>query len=65
MFIRLTDLENNLRLVNINQIDCIGFVCVKGNLRTRVSFVSCTYIEVKETVSEISLLLQAGGKVLH
>lgn len=64
MFLRLTDLDNNLVLVNIDQVDCVHIRNHKGKTCCAVSFVNCSYVVVKESVSEISLLLQAAGKVI-
>lgn len=64
MFLRLTDKQNNLQLINCNCIDAIYLDNVKGQSVTKVCLTSCCYLLVQETVSEISLLLQAANKVI-
>ncbi len=65
MFLRLTDLDNNLQLINIQPIDgiCLGQT-KHGEVFTKICFESGIYFAAKETVSEISLLLQKAGKVI-
>ncbi len=64
MFLRLTDLKNNLVLVNIEKVACFHLRNEKGMLCCGVAFGNGNYIPVKESVPEISLLLQAAGKVV-
>ncbi len=65
MFLRLTDLENNLQLINIELIDGIYLGQTKrGEVFTKICFTSGVYFSAKETVSEISLLLQKAGKII-
>ncbi len=64
MFLRLTDEQNNLIVINANKIDAVFLAYNKSKVETRVFMVDGGYFIVKETVSEISLLLQSAGKVL-
>lgn len=64
MFLRLTDLDNNLQLVNCNSIEAIYLAIYKGKTVTKVGLNGGVYLTCKETVSEISLLLQAADKVI-
>lgn len=64
MFLRLTDSDNNLVLVNTDKIDAVFLGTVKGKRLTKVGLTNNCYLHVKETVSEISLLLQAAGRVI-
>lgn len=64
MFLRLTDEHNNLIVINADKIDAVCLENNKNKIETRVCMVSGCYFTVKETVSEISLLLQSAGKVL-
>lgn len=64
MFLRLTDEQNNLIVINADKIYAVCLVNNKSKVETRVFMVNGGYFIVKETVSEISLLLQSAGKVL-
>ncbi len=64
MFLRLTDIHGDLILVNIEKICDISLGNFKGQIVPVVNFVGGFSRVVKETVSEISLLLQSGGKVV-
>lgn len=63
MFIKLTDSDNNLIVINIDRIDAVYLKNNKNKTETRVCMANCGYFTVKETVSEISLLLQSLGKI--
>lgn len=65
MFLRLTDLDNNLVLINCNRIDAIFLNVVRGKTVTKIGLDNSCYLLVKETVSEISLWLQAANKVVQ
>lgn len=64
MFLRLTDENNNLVIINANNVYAIYLATTKKGCETRVCMTNRSYFCVKETVSEISLLLQSAGKVL-
>lgn len=64
MFLRLTDENNNLVVINVNNVYGIYLATTKKGCETRVCMTNQAYFCVKETVSEISLLLQSAGKVL-
>ena len=64
MFLRLTDEQNNLIVINADKIYAVCLENNKSKVETRVFMVNGGYFIVKETVSEISLLLQSAGKVL-
>ena len=63
-FIRLTDLDNNLQLINADNIDAVYLSHYKGQVITKVGLHCGVYVAVKETVSQISLLLQDAGLVI-
>lgn len=65
MFLRLTNLDNNLQLINCNSIDAIFLDVVKRRTVTKIGLSNGCYLIVKETVSEISLWLQAANKVVQ
>lgn len=64
MFLRLTDINGNLILVNTDKVIDITLETFKQGQRYTVWFVGGPYVFVQETISEISLLLQAAGKVI-
>lgn len=66
MFLRLIDINGNLILVNTEKV--VDFSLEKekhsNELRPTIHLVDSSYVFIKESVSEISLLLQEAGKVL-
>lgn len=64
MFLRLTDKQNNLQLINCDHIDMVYLDNVKGQSVTKVCLTCGFCMLAQETVSEISLLLQAVNKVI-
>ncbi|MCM1195144.1 MAG: hypothetical protein NC332_04335 [Firmicutes bacterium] len=64
MFIKLTDENNDLILINIDKIVSVCLCSYKNKVFTKICIIDGGYFEVKETVSEISLLLQYVDKVI-
>lgn len=64
MFLRLTDPQNNLQLINCNDIAAIYLDTVKGKTVTKIGLNNGCYLLAKESVSDISLFLQNAGKVV-
>lgn len=64
MYLRLTDTDNNLLLINADKVVAFFLETVKGIPVTKIGLENGYYLTVKETVSEISLLLQEANKVI-
>lgn len=64
MFLRLTGLDNILRLINCDHITAIYLDVVKGKNVTKIGLIDGCYLAVQETVSTISLLLQSANRVV-
>lgn len=64
MFLRLTDVNGNLILVNTDNVLDVSLETYKQKQYYTVLFVDGTFVFVRETVSEISLLLQKANKVI-
>lgn len=65
MFLRLTDINGNLILVNLDKVADFSYEKYsKSEWRYAVFFVGGSFVFVQESVSEISLLLQSAGKVV-
>lgn len=65
MFLRLTDINGNLILVNLDKVADFSYEKYsKTEYRYAVYFIGGTCVYVQETVSEISQLLQSAGKVV-
>lgn len=65
MFLRLTDINGNLILVNLDKVADFSLETYKKEQRYAVCFVGGSYVFVQESVSEISQLLQSAGKVVR
>ena len=63
-FLRLTTLDGSLQLINFNHVDSVYAGVYKGQSITKVGLSCGVFIPVKETVSEISLLLQGANLVV-
>ncbi len=65
MFLRLTDINGNLILVNLDNVADFSYEKYnKSEWHYAVVFVGGSYVFVQESISEISLLLQSVGKVV-
>ena len=63
MIIRLTDLNGNLLLVNVNLVEAI-YLRVDKRGDCTVVMMKNYWVEVRETVTQISLLLQDNNLVV-
>lgn len=64
MFLRLTDINGNLIVINLDKVCDFSLETYKGKQHSTVKFVDGSYLFVQESVSSISLLLQDVGKVI-
>lgn len=65
MFLRLTDINGNLILVNLDKVADFSYEKYsKNEWRYAVYFIGGGFVFVQETVSEISQLLQSVGKAV-
>lgn len=64
MFLRLTDINGNLILVNTDKVVDFSLETYKQKQYYTVRFVDGSYVFVQETVSQISLWLQEANKVI-
>lgn len=64
MILRLTELNGNLILLNVNLIESIYLDSTKNGDCTVVALSNKRWTYVRETVSEISLLLQSSNLVI-
>ena len=65
MFLRLTDINGNLILVNLDKVADFSLETYKKEQHYAVYFVGGSYVFIQESVSEISQLLQTAGKVVR
>lgn len=65
MFLRLTDINGNLILVNLDKVADFSLETYKKEQYYTVYFVGGSYVFIQESVSEISQLLQTAGKVVR
>ena len=63
-FLRLTGMDDNPVLINIDRVESIYIGTHIRQTITNIGLSSGVLILVRETVSEISLLLQAAGRVI-
>lgn len=64
MFLRLTDINGNLILVNTDKVLDFSLETYKQQQHYLVRFADGSYVFVQETVSQISLWLQEANKVI-
>ncbi|MCM1195365.1 MAG: hypothetical protein NC099_06260 [Corallococcus sp.] len=64
MFLRLTDINGNLILINADKVVDVSLEKYKQDFLYTVHLVDGSFVFVRETVSEISLLLQSSNRVI-
>ena len=64
-FLRLTDLYGNLQLINLDHVDSFYLSEYKGQMITKVGLSAGVFLPVRETISEISLLLQSNDLIIQ